>query len=151
MSPMMANRRKADGQPSCVANIGVKAIERTEPALKQPYKMDMARPLFSAGTHLQSATTLCNPVQCSNHSNWHLHASESRHCGVMAMTCCIQHMRKYPQPRSRLFCVGRPYVCALHCIEPQIRRLRPTCSNPGQEPAHEWPSRQPNQYGSSKA
>ena len=53
-SPMMANSRNAEGQPSSVAKNGVRAMERTEPALKHPYKIDMARPLFSAGTHLQA-------------------------------------------------------------------------------------------------
>lgn len=76
-SPMMANKRKADGQPSSVAKSGVKAIERTEPALKHPYKMDMARPLFSAGTHLQAAFAVSNPDQCfsyPNHSHQHQQA-----------------------------------------------------------------------------
>ena len=76
-SPMMANKRKADGQPSSVAKSGVRAIERTEPALKHPYKMDMARPLFSAGTHLQAAFAVGNPGQCfsyPNRSNQHQQA-----------------------------------------------------------------------------
>lgn len=41
-----------------MAKNGVSAMDRTEPALKQPYKMDIARPRISGGTHLHSMRLL---------------------------------------------------------------------------------------------